>query len=44
MADQGPKYDKGGKKKRKKTGWSNPVVSQSSGIIRPDKRFKPKYL
>lgn len=41
MVDQTPKFDNQIRKKRRKGG--NQVMSKS-GIIRPDKRYKAKFL
>ena len=41
MVNQGPKFDNALRKKKKRR--ENQVMSQS-GIIRPDKRHKAKFL
>jgi hypothetical protein len=42
MADQTPRFE--GSFRKKKPRRENQVVSKTTGIIRPDKRQKHKYL
>lgn len=42
MVSQGPAYDRCEKKKRKCN--RNQVISKKTGLIRPDKRYKVKFL